>query len=63
MSLEEIKSASQADPEFDEVRKCLRTEEWPQSPEIRPFYNVRHELSVQDTLLIRGTRIVMPRKL
>ena len=50
-----------------QVVKQYVSDGWPDNksqikPEAHPYYNVRDELTVEDGLLFRGTRIVIPKK-
>ena len=61
MTLEQISKATNEDTTLQEVQQCLLHNQWSTSPDIQPFSRVRDELSTCEGLLLRGTRIVMPK--
>ena len=56
----EIESASENDPELQSVRECLISERW-LDIEFEEYLPVRSELCVIGNLVLRGTRIVVPK--
>ncbi|XP_022788169.1 uncharacterized protein K02A2.6-like [Stylophora pistillata] len=62
LSPREIEEASYNDEELAQVKKCVKTGNWDQC--ILPSYaKVKDELCLYGELLLRGTRIVVPRLL
>ena len=63
LSLQEVRAKLNQDRICSLVKKYVMTF-WPKqkliSPELRSFYSVRHELTVVDDLLLRGTRLIIP---
>ena len=64
--LQVYRDAQTNDPVCSTLKKyCL--EEWPAKskfpPELRPYWNIKSELSVGDNLLLRSCRIVVPKPL
>ena len=68
MKLTEIRRVTEQDHElFGSVMNCIQNG-WPLKREevpgnARPYYNSRHELSVQKGILFKGDRIVIPNSL
>ena len=61
MSVDQISSETHNDKQLQEVSACLKSGVWPKSC---PYYSVRHELSETDNgVILRGTKIVMPKSL
>lgn len=64
VSRDELQSAAAADEQFLSVISAVQSGRWPHSrqvsPQLRPFYQVRYELSCADALLFRGQRLVVP---
>ena len=60
MTLDQIEKASLADPLLQRVQTCILSGTWPKQPDLRAYSQVRDELSVQNGIILRGTRIVMP---
>ena len=61
MTLEQISKATNEDATLQHIQQCLLHNQWSTSPDIQPFSRVRDELSTCEGLLLRGTRIVMPK--
>ena len=63
MTLEAIKAATASDARLQQVMQHLETGEWYNiGNELQQFHRIRHELSktTNDTLVLRGTQIVLP---
>jgi hypothetical protein len=62
MSNDEIERASKKDEEIDEIRKCLKTGRWFEI-NFKEYLPVKSELCALGDLILRGTRIAIPREL
>ena len=62
MSCDEIERASKKDGEFDEIRKFLKTGRWFEI-NFKEYLLVKSELCTLGVLILRGTRIAIPREL
>ncbi|CAB3992860.1 Transposon Tf2-9 poly, partial [Paramuricea clavata] len=60
MTLEQIEKASLADPILQRIHTCITSGTWPKEPDLRPYMQVNSELCVQNGIILRGTRIVIP---
>ena len=65
--LEEIRRETRNDPSLQEL-KCVITLGWPEdkskvAPQVHPFFSIRDELTIQDGLIFRGQRVVVPQSL
>lgn len=62
MTAEEIERESSVDDELDTLRECIKTGNWENSncPGYKP---IRDELCLFGNIVLRGTRIVVPKKL
>lgn len=65
--LDDITAHSESDESFRVLTRVIR-QGWPETrnevpPEARPYFNVRDELSVQDSLIFRGERVLVPKLL
>ena len=59
--IQEIEEASAEDDEITMLRKCVQTNDW---DGVEPVFKaVRNELTVLGKLVLRGTRLVIPKKL
>ena len=64
---EEIRAVSQNDEEMMQLMKVITTG-WPENKSevplsVKPYFSYRDELTVQDGLVLRGERLVVPRAL
>ena len=60
MSVQEMEEKSWLDPEISQLRECITTGEWDNAP---PQYKAaRNELYILGTLVLRGTRLLIPAK-
>ena len=62
LTTREIERASEHDAELKSVRECLLNGKW-NVLEFKPYLPVRGELSAIGKLVLRGTRIVIPKQL
>lgn len=63
MTLEEISAATEADGTLTNLKTCIRTNKW-NTTTAEPFKHVRDELTITTNgIILRGSRIVVPRKL
>ena len=60
LTLEEIASATKADPILLQVQCFLNGAEWPDVPHLKPYKRVKDELCASNGVILRGSRIVMP---
>ena len=64
MTLEEIENESSKDELFQKIRQYIETDNWTERDKtLTPYFKVRSELSVQGNLILRGSKLVIPRKL
>ena len=61
LRIKEVKQASAQDSELQAIRKCLIDGKWDSVP--KQYLPVRRELTFIGHVILRGTRIVMPRSL
>ena len=61
LRIEEIEEVSFQDEKLEVVREALETGHWSKAP--KAFELVSHELACIGQVVLRGTRIVVPRKL
>ncbi|PAA77829.1 hypothetical protein BOX15_Mlig004066g4 [Macrostomum lignano] len=62
VSLEEIRLATKRCNEMRLLKSAIKTGSF-KHPRLRPFKNVREELCVQDDVILRGHRIIIPKSL
>lgn len=61
MSLSEIRQATLADKDLQDLTSSLQTQRW--AKDLRFYELIESELCVVDDILLRGTRIVLPKSL
>ena len=58
-----IKEASKEDPIFNKILEFCQ-DSWPPdrqvSGDLRPYFSLRHELTVSDGIILRGSRLIIP---
>lgn len=62
MNIEEIEKESKEDPILEQVRKALVTNDWKMLTSFR-FRLLQNELYMFKNIVLRGSRIVIPKKL
>ena len=62
LSAKEVERASEEDPELTSVRHCIQSGDWSQG-KLPQYLCVKNELCVLGKLVMRGTRIVIPKSL
>ena len=65
-SLQQLRVATQADDEFAILKQTIMPG-WPKNikqvpPELQPYWTFREELTIEDDLILKGTRILIPNK-
>ena len=63
LSLSTIKEATNQDPVLQFLRECIMKNNWPKVSMTRPYHGIRHEVTVIDDIILRGSRILMPTSL
>ena len=63
MNLDEIESASARDDILKQVRNCIEKNNWSRQGQMKPFFLIRKELTVQNSVVLKGTKIVIPSEL
>ena len=58
----EIKRPTENDDELRNIRKCIISEHWERC-QLWEYLSVRNELCAVDNIVLRGTRIVIPKKM
>ena len=63
-SLQQLRVSTQADDELAILKHTIM-QGWPKTikqvpPELQPYWTFREELTIEDGLILKGTRIVIP---
>jgi transposase InsO family protein len=62
MTARQVEESSNFDDELNSIRECIKTGNWENS-KLSSYYPVRDELCTVGRLVLRGTRLVIPREL
>ena len=63
ISLQEVLGESLKDPEIIKLVQRINDGKWNLSPELKPFFTVKDELSTKGGLVLRESRLVIPKSL
>ena len=63
MSFSEILEASKNDPLLNKVERYLRDNKWIKNEETNPYFKVKEQLTTKSGILLKDTRIVVPKAL
>ena len=63
ISLQEVLGESLKDTEMQDLILRIKDGKWSLSPQLKPFGNVKDELTTKGGLVLRGSQLVMPRSL
>ena len=63
MTLTQLEQATARDPVLQRVHQSVVSGNWQQTKETDPFFCVKNELTATESLLLRGSRIVVPASL
>ena len=63
ISAEDIREATNNDPILNQVVKCLQNNKWPNNDRLlKPYYDKRNELVLQNGIVMWGLRVIIPSK-
>jgi len=63
ISLQEVLGESLKDAELQELILRIKDRKWNLSPQLKPFGNIKDELTTKSGLVLRGSQLVMPQSL
>ena len=63
ISFSDILTASKQDPLLQKVNSSIKTNNWSKDGETKPFYKIREQLTTKSGIILRDTRIVVPKSL
>ncbi|MES9882797.1 MAG: RNase H-like domain-containing protein [Sedimenticola sp.] len=63
IKMEELQRACESDKILSIVRKCLSSNRWAKNPEIKPYFQIRNEITVDNAILLKGTKLIVPASL
>jgi hypothetical protein len=55
--------ASEKDKTICKIRKCMEKYKWTKEGELKPYFIVRKDLTVHESIILKGRKLVIPRKL
>jgi hypothetical protein len=63
MTIAEIQEASEKDITICKIRECIEKNKWTKEGELKPYFIVRKDLTVHESIILKGRKLVIPRKL
>ena len=63
LTIAEIQKASEKEKTICKIRKCMEKNKWTKEGELKPYFIVRKDLSVHQSIILKGRKLVIPRKL
>ena len=63
ITLEEMQQKCETDETLIKVRKCIQTNRWSKSDDLKPYRQIKNELSVKDSIILKGNKIIIPKSL
>ena len=45
-----------------QIRKCMEKNKWTKEGELKPYFIVRKDLTVHESIILKGRKLVIPRK-
>ena len=62
-TIRQIQDHTTNDVTLQKVVKAISSSRWPKDPDIKPYFNARHDLSLYKNIILKGQRIVIPQDL
>ena len=63
VTLDEMQKECETDETLIKVRKCLQTNRWGKSTDLKPYRQVKNELTVKDSVILKNNKLVIPTSL
>jgi hypothetical protein len=63
MTIAEMQEASEKDNTICKIRECIEKNKWTKEDELKPYFIVRNDLTVHESIILKGRKLVIPRKL
>ena len=63
ITLNEVMQESERDEVLNKVRQCIGKGEWPRSPEMNPYAQMKQELMIKGGIILKDDKIVIPKGL
>ena len=63
VTIEQITEAANRDKTLQKIIQCVKSNHWYKDPDIRPYFQIRNELSIKKNLLLKNNCIVIPTEL
>lgn len=60
VTLDELRHASESDPVMSQALKCIESNRWIKKDPLKPYYQIRNKLSVKDSIILKGNKLVIP---
>jgi hypothetical protein len=63
VKIAEVQEASEKDKTVCKIRECIEKNNWTKEGELKPYFIVRKDLTVHESIILKGRTLVIPRKL
>lgn len=63
LTLEEVQKECEADDSLAKVRKCIQGNRWGKSEILRPYRQIKNELTVKGSVILKSNKIIIPKSL
>ncbi|MCG8113721.1 MAG: RNase H-like domain-containing protein, partial [Candidatus Thiodiazotropha taylori] len=63
LTLEEVQKECEADDTLAKVRKCIQGNRWGKSEILRPYRQIKNELTVKGSVILKSNKIIIPKSL
>ena len=63
LTSDELQQACETNETLIKVRKCIQTNKWGKSDVLKPYRQIRNELSIKDSIILKANKIIIPTSL
>ena len=63
LTLDELQQACETNETLIKVRKGIQTNKWGKSDALKPYRQIRNELSIKDSIILKANKIIIPTSL
>ena len=63
LTLDELQQECETDKTLCKVRQCIQGNKWEKSDVLKPYRQIKNELTVKDSIILKGNKIIIPTSL
>ena len=60
LTLDELQKECEADETINKVIKSIQTNRWGKAEQLRPYRQIKNELTVKDCMILKGNKLIIP---